>query len=203
MGRIDNYLYTLPKAKMKCWRQYNNLPEYIDASYVGYTGVKGIKFPTGKGKFYYPEISNDVRLYEEEIFQQLHDIKQTPFGYIKALFKMLNNLSTGESWDSKFNWQFPGRDEKGRVQYARYKEKILSTNDLSNQIYAHICAFMQIPKPIAQLMAKLDACGALEIFTKGKFPNKKLLNFQDTPSDQLAIAEGYKNFNINEYRIKK
>ena len=114
---------------------------------------------------------------------------------------MSQNLGTGEPWDSKFMPQFPGRDDLGRVQYAKYKQELVSANDLSNIIYGHICAFMNLPKFAAKLAAKLDACGVLEIFTKGKFPTSKLLKFKDTVSDQKAIAKGVEDFNIKNYRL--
>ena len=58
-----------------------------------------------------------------------------------------------------------------------------------------------IPTKMAQLIAKLDASGILEPFSKGKLPTLKLLRFRDTASDQMAIAKGIKEFDINNYTI--
>ena len=69
-------------------------------------------------------------------------------------------------------------------------------------MYGHVCAFMKIPKIIAKVIAKLDACGITEIFTKQKLPTKELLKFSDTQTDQLAIIKGMNEFNIKNYRLK-
>jgi hypothetical protein len=61
---------------------------------------------------------------------------------------------------------------------------------------------MGIPEKIAQLIARLDARGLLEPFSKGKLPSLKLLKFRDTASDQLAIAKGVREFNIKDYNLK-
>lgn len=191
------------KFRMKQWREANDIPAYINASYIGTTGVKELPFPTYNSKLgYYPDITESTIRYEEEILQELKDIRQNPFGYIRALWQMSQQLGTGEPWDSKFMPQFPGRNSKSQVQYAQYKDTIVSANDLSNIIYGHICAYMKLPKSIAQLMARLDACGITELITKRKFPDMNLRNFKDTVQDQKAIARGVEEFNINDYRLR-
>ena len=61
---------------------------------------------------------------------------------------------------------------------------------------------MGIPTKLAQLIAKMDASGILEPFSKGKLPTLELLRFRDTASDQLAIAKGIREFDINDYQLK-
>lgn len=196
-------LNVFDKFRMKQWREVNDIPPYINASYVGTTGVKELQFPAYTCKHgNYPDITKASIQYEEEILQELKDIRKKPFGYIRALWHMSQQLGTGEPWDSKFMPQFPGRNSKGQVQYAKYKDTIVSANDLSNIIYGHICAYMKLPKWLAQMAAKLDACGITEIITKKRFPDFKLRNFKDTPQDQQAIARGVKEFNIKDYRLR-
>lgn len=196
-------LNVFDKTRMKQWREVNNIPPYINASYIGTTGVKELPFPVYNSKYgYYPDVTKASILYEEEILQELKDIRKKPFGYIRSLWHMSQQLGTGEPWDSKFMPQFPGRNSKGRVQYARYRDTIVSANDLSNIIYGHICAYMKLPKCVAQFMARLDACGITELITKKKFPDIHLRNFKDTPQDQRAIARGVEEFDIKNYRLQ-
>lgn len=196
-------LNVFDKVRMKQWRELNNLPPYINASYNGSTGIKDVRFPIYINKYsHYPDVTDDTIKYEEEILQELKDIRKKPFGYIRALWHMSQQFGTGEPWDSKFMPQFPGRTPKGEVQFARYRDTIVSANDLSNIIYGHICAYMKLPKWLAQMAAKLDACGITEIITKKRFPDLKLMNFKDTPQDQQAIARGVKEFNMKDYRLR-
>ena len=195
--------YSFNKTQMKQWREINELPKYINAAYVGSTGAKSAYFLTNPhARGYHPEVTKDLYEYEEEVLQELKNLRKKPFGYIRAIWRMSQKFGTGEPWDTKFMPQFPGRDPNGRIQYARYNGEIVSCNDLSNIMYGHICAFMNIPKAIAKIMAQLDACGITEIFTKQKFPTKELLKFSDTTTDQLAISKGIDEFNIKNYRIK-
>ena len=190
------------KFQMQQWRELNNIPSYINASYNGPTGIKISKFPTYISKYcYYPDVTEPSIKYEEEIIQELKDILKKPFGYIRALWHMSQQFGTGEPWDSKFMPQFPGRNVKGIVEYAKYNDTIVSANDLSNIIYGHICAYMKLPKCIAKLMARLDACGITEILTKRRFPDIHLRNFKDTSQDQQAIVRGVEDFKIKNYRL--
>ncbi len=136
------------------------------------------------------------------MIQELKDLRGKPFGYIRALWKIGQNMGTGASWDTKFLPQFPGRNVEGRTQYASYKKELVSGNDISNIFYGHICAYMGIPSKIAQFIAKMDACGLLEIFSKGRLPDKNLLAFRDTSSDQLAIKKGVEEFRLTDYRLR-
>lgn len=201
---INEKLYVFSKKHMTAWRKRNKLPEYVNASYSGFTGVKAIRFPTYSrdGNRTLPDITKDLFLFEEEVLQEIKNTRKKPFGFIRALWKMCQNLGTAEAWDTKFLPQFPGRSKKGHKQYARYKGEIVSGNDISNRFFGHICAYMGIPVKLAQLVAKLDACGILEPISKGKFPSLELLKFRDTASDQLAIFRGVQEFNINDYRLK-
>ena len=208
----NNYTYNTPqisfkaatKQQMKLWKYLNKIPLYIDASYDGYTGMKVLNFPTNNGVHIseYPDITEKLHKFESEILQILKDKKDERFGYIKALWKLCQNLGTGEPWDSKFLPNFPGRNKKGQKQYALYKGEIVSGNDVSNLLFGHLCKYMGIPEKIAQLIARLDARGLLEPFSKGKLPSLKLLKFRDTASDQLAIAKGVREFNIKDYDLK-
>jgi hypothetical protein len=197
------HLHTFDKTRMSLWREKNGIPQYINASYVGATGCKDVPFPTSGGikVLDYPDITDSTLFYEEEILQKLKDLRKKPFGYLRALWHMSQHFSTGEPWDSKFMPQFPGRDISGRVQYAKYNNEIISGNDLSNIIYGHVCAYMKLPLFLAKFVGRLDACGVIEIITKKKFPNIKLLKFRDPASDQEAIVRGYREFDPSNYRL--
>ncbi|MBR6721851.1 hypothetical protein IKL64_00170 [bacterium] len=192
------------KRQMQLWKYLNKIPLYTNAAYDGYTGMKLHNFPTGDmwNISKYPDITEKLHNLETEIFQILKDTRKERFGYIKALWKLCQNLGTGEAWDTKFLPNFPGRNKQGKKQYAIYKGEIVSGNDLSNIIYGHICGFMGIPTKLAQIIAKLDAAGILEPFSKGKLPTFRLLMFRDTVSDQMAIAKGVSEFNIKDYNLK-
>lgn len=192
------------KQQMKFWKYLNKIPIYTNAAYDGYTGMKLHHFPTGDGFHMseYPDITQKLTEFESEILQTLKDSRKERFGYFKALWKLCQNLGTGEPWDSKFLPNFPGRNKRGQKQYAIYKGEIVSGNDVSNLIFGHICKFMGIPTKLAQLIAKMDASGILEPFSKGKLPTLELLKFRDTASDQLAIAKGIREFDINDYQLK-
>ena len=190
--------------QMNAWKYLNKIPEYTNATYSGYTGAKMRTFPVSKhfNLSKYPNITDSLHNFEQEILQELKDCRKKKFGYIRALWTLCQNFGTGACWDSKFFPTLPGRDKKGQKQYANYNGEIVSANDVSNLIWGHVCNFMGIPTKIAQLIAKLDAAGLLELFSKGKFPSLKLLQFRDTKSDQLAIEKGVREFNINNYKLK-
>lgn len=195
---------SLTRPQMNSWKFLNKIPNYTDATYSGYTGQKILKFPTSKTlrSFAYPNITDNLHEFESEILQELKTCRKNTFGYIKALWRMCQNFGTGAPWDTKFLPEFPGRNMVGEKQYARYNSEILSANDISNLVWGHTCKFMGIPTMIAQVIAKLDACGILELFSKGKFPSLKLLKNRDTKSDQEAIAKGIREFNISNYVLK-
>ena len=190
------------KKQMAAWRFVNKIPHYTNAAYKGYTGAKECKFPvilssSNKFRGRLPDITMDLHTFEENVFQELKDSKRKPFGFFRVLWKMCRNFGTGERWDTKFLPAFPGRDKNGRVQYARYNDQIVTGNDVSNIFFGHTCKFLGIPE-----IARLDASGILEPFSKGKFPSKELLNFRDTHSDQQAIVKGMREFDINNYRLR-
>lgn len=193
----------LTKSQMKLWKSLNNIPQYTDATYDGFTGVKYSRFPlSSQLKFSkYPDVTDELHDFESEVLQDLLLCRNKRFGYLKALWKMCRNLGTGEAWDSKFLPNFPGRNEKGKTQYAIYNGKIVSANDVSNILYGHICKFMGIPLELAKFIARLDATGVLEPFSKGKMPSLKLLKFRDTKSDQLAIEKGFNSFELSNYKL--
>lgn len=192
------------KAQMSSWRRVNNIPDYVNAAYDGYTGYKTRNFVLSKTKrgLRDRDITQDLYLFEEKVLQNLKDLRQKPLGYLRALWAMCQNLGTGAPWDTKFLPEFPGRDINGRVQYGVYKGEVVSGNDISNRFYGHVCAYMNIPTKLAQFIAKMDACGALELFSKGKFPTKNLRSFRDTKSDQVAIKQGLDEFEIKSYRLR-
>lgn len=194
------------KRQMGCWRKLNDIKPYVNAAYEGYTGIKTARFPTVvpikyRSATFIPDVTDDLYLFEEKVFQDLKETKEKPFGKIRALWKMCRNFGTGEAWDTKFLPEFPGRDINGRKQYAKYNGEIVSGNDISNIFYAHTCKFVGVPQIIAKLCARLDACGILEPLSKGKLPSLKLLKFRDTASDQLAINKGIQDFDMRNYRL--
>lgn len=192
------------RRQMEFWKYLNRIPKYTNATYNGFTGYKSFQFPITEHfqRSMYPDITENLHKFETEILQELKDCKSERFGYFRALWKMAQNFGTGEPWDSKFLPKFPGRNKKGKKQYAIYKGEILSANDVSNLVYGHVCSFMGIPENLAKFIAKLDAKGFLEIISKRKIPKIKQLKFNDTHSDQLAIAKGIREFNINDYILE-
>lgn len=192
------------KEQMRLWKYLNKIPTYVNAAYDGYTGMKFHRFPTSSGCRIsdYPDITEKLHQFEAEILQELKDARETRFGYVKALWKLCQNLGTGDPWDSKFLPNFPGRNKRGLKQYAVYNGEIVSGNDVSNILFGHLCNFMGIPTKLAQLIAKLDASGILEPFSKGRLPSLKLLRFRDTATDQKAIAKGVQEFDIRNYDLK-
>lgn len=187
---------------MKTWRKMNNIPAYVNASYDGFTGGKEKLFAIDREKAFKFDITEALRGFEEKVIQRLKTQREKPLGYMRALWTIGQNMGTGAPWDTKFLPQFPGRDLKGRKQYALYKNEPVSGNDISNIFFGHICAYMGISSKLAQFIAKMDACGAFELFAKGRLPNRKLLAFRDTPSDQLAIKRGVEEFKLADYNLK-
>lgn len=188
---------------MALWHKLNKVPSYVNASYSGYTGVKELPFPKFNVDLLrkHFDITKKLQCFEENVIQELKDTRKKPLGYFRALWKMGQNLGTGATWDTKFLPQFPGRDELGRKQYCLYKNRVVSGNDISNIFYGHLCAYMGIPSKLAQFIAKMDACGVFEIISKRRLPDKKLLAFRDTPSDQKAIKLGVEEFKLSDYRL--
>ena len=198
-NNFNRFVMTHPQAKE--WLKVNNIPEYINASYLGGTGATHIHFPTSiNGSL--PDITSTLTDFETEVIQNISDTMKKPFGYIRTLHKFLKNFGTGAPWDTKFSPFFPGRDSLGQKQYAIYKNEAVSGNDISNIFYAHMCKYIKLPKFMAKLCAKLDANGVLEILSKNRLPNKQLRHFKDTDLDQMAINKGYKDFDIRKYKIK-
>ncbi len=195
--QINFQAYT-PK-QMVLWKRLNKIPLYTNASYNGYTGMTYKIFPITNGLDHknYPDITEALHILEKEIIQELEESRKKPFGLFRAMWKMCKNFGTGSPWDSKFLPEFPGRNHQGKKQYAMYRGEIVSGNDVSNRLFGHICQYLGLPTKFAQLMAKLDAAGILEPFSKGKLPTFDLLKFRDTSSDQLAILKGMEEFDIN------
>lgn len=195
---------SMTKRQMAAWRKLNRLPNYVNASYSGYTGAKFRHFPTIKflQSVKQGDITSDLLTFEEDVLQQLKDMRKKPFGYLRALWAMGQNLGTGASWDTKFLPKFPGRDKAGKVQYGIYNGEVVTGNDVSNIFFGHLCAYMGFSVKIAQLLARMDACGVFEIFSKGRLPNLQLMSFRDTKSDQAAIKKGVKEFDLGKYRLK-
>ncbi len=197
----------LTKQRMKLWRSANSIPSYTNAAYKGYTGAKLYRFPT-----YYkevngfpadlPDVTKNLKLLEEDILQELKDTREKPFGYFRVLWKMAQNFGTGERWDTKFLPEFPGRNMRGERQYAMYKDEAVSGNDVSNILFGHVCKYLGFPEKVTLLLARLDAAGILEPFSKGKLPDGELLRFRDTQSDQKAILRGMREFDIKDYRLR-
>lgn len=202
--RTDSINYkSMTKRQMAAWRKLNRLPSYVNATYSGYTGAKLKNFPVTNTKMLLSnkDITNDLYLFEEKVLQKLKDLREKPFGYLRALWAMGQNLGTGAPWDTKFLPKFPGRDKSGRTQYAIYNNEVVTGNDVSNIFFGHLCAYMGFPAKLAQFIAKMDACGMFEIISKGKLPSFKLMSFRDTLSDQVAIKKGVNEFNIKNYHL--
>lgn len=194
----------LNKRQMRMWKELNRIPRYTDASYDGFTGGKFRCFPTSAGLEIsnYPDVTADFHKFESEILQELISCREKRFGYVRALWRLCQNFGTGDPWDSKFLPRFPGRTKYGKKQYAVYNNEIVSANDLSNRVYGHVCRFMGIPTKLALIIAKMDASGILEPFSKGKLPSLKLLRFRDPASDQQSIVKGINEFDMSNYKIK-
>jgi len=182
------------KIQSALWREANHIPKVLDATYSGYTGIKIFRFPVSQNCRHYPDITDGYDEFSSNLVKDVMHIKKKPLHRFKLMKMFLHNFATGEKWDTKFNPEFPGRDINGRVQYARYNNKIVTGNYISNHLYGLMCAAAGIPKKISLFLAKLYSCGIMEPFISKKIPNKNLLKFRDPASDQLAIIEGYKAF---------
>ena len=174
----------------------NGCPKVVYPDYMGYTGAKNHKFPTlpASKDAFYPDITADYEKFKLETLAYIRKIEKKPFGYIRVMKKFLENFSTGEKWDMKFQPQFPGRDILGRNQYAKYKNKIVVGNYISNNLYGFLCAAIGIPERLSKFIGRLYSHGILEPIIQGKIPSKKLLKFKDPISDQQAISSGYRDF---------
>lgn len=181
---------------MRTFRKASGIPDYINASYNGYSGPKKFKFPTDINLDLpnYPDITDEVIKLKTEIVNDLKVVKKGPLGVFKELKLFLKNFPTGNCWDTKYLPEFPGRDIKGQTQYGIYKNKIVSANYVSNNIYGQACAAMGLSSFFAKVAAKLDAAGILELLTKKKIPDKNLIKFRDTDCDQKAIVSGIMDF---------
>ena len=62
---------------------------------------------------------------KKKCLQTLKDVIK-PLGYIRALWEMSDNSVQVSPGIPKFMPQFPGRNFKGQVQYAKYKDTIVS-----------------------------------------------------------------------------
>lgn len=189
---------------MLAMRKMNNIPEYVNAAYKGFTGPKDFNFPTSPNleKHLYPNITEALESFKNETLQEIKEVNKGFLGFVKTLKLFLKNFPTGGPWDTKFLPQFPGRELNGKTQYGMYKDKIVSANYVSNNLYAQICAAAGLSLPFTKLAAKVDACGILEVITKKKLPNKELIKFKDSKCDQLAISSGFQDFHTNNPWIK-
>lgn len=197
-GRINFTGYT--NEMLRAVRKTNNIPEYINAAYSGYSGPKKFNFPTDINLDLnnYPDITEEFAKLKAEILAEVKSAKKGLLGKIKILKLFLKNFSTGNCWDTKYLPEFPGRDIKGKTQYGKYKDKVVSANYVSNNIYGQACAAADLTVYSAKTAAKIDAFGALELLTKQRLPNKELIKFRDTDCDQRAIEIGYHDFFKNE-----
>ena len=193
---INKYIITAEKLKMKHWRELNGCPLNVNAAYDGYTGIKICRFPTNDSlkQYAYPDVTDNFNSLKLSILKDIKKKKSELFGRFKIYKIFLDNFSTGEKWDTKFYPEFPGRDKKGRVQFAKYKGKIVAGNFLSNNIYGFLSAAAGIPERISKFIAKIYSKGLIEPLISGKIPDKTLLKFNDPIADQKAISIGYDEF---------
>lgn len=219
IGAINSYngrKYSVAKSKqihfmgytreaMKEMRRLNNIPEIVNAAYDGFTGAKKVNFPTkiNLDISSYPDITQDLEKFKDEVVSDIQKINKKFLKKINIYKLFLKNGGTGDPWDTKFLPQFPGRDINGKTQYAIYKDKIVSANYISNNLYGQLCAAAGIKQKFAQFIGKIYSCGLLEPFVNGKFPNKQLIKFRDPKHDQEAILSGFFDFlKHNPWEIK-
>lgn len=170
----------------------------ICASYIGYTGPKAYNFPTSPelGIHAYPDVTENYNLLLGDALTEVKSYfgKNKLFNTIKKYYVLYKNLRTADKWDTKFLEHFPGRDEKGHVQYAKLREKILTANQISNYFYSEFLHNLGIGKRIASLSAKIYSHGAFNMFFDKYVPNFKTLMFKDTSLDQETIRLAYDEF---------
>ena len=173
------------------------LPPGITEAYTGFTGPKYLDFPSDPNLSpdQYPDVTEEFVDFRDRIIDQYVNGRWAkPLHKARLLNLMLKHFPTARAWDTKYNPYFPGRDEEGRIQYALYKDRVVSTNYLSNNFYAQICAAAGFPLSFAKLAARMNACG-LDRLYHGKLPDKEHRHFRDTPEDQRAIVSGYFDYN--------
>ena len=70
----DNISYkSMSKAQMAAWRKLNRLPDYVNATYSGYTGAKIKNFPVSNTKLLLSnkDITKDLYCFEQKVLQKL------------------------------------------------------------------------------------------------------------------------------------
>ena len=167
----------------------------ICASYIGYTGPKNVHFPiTPKlAKQYYPDITEHY----DALLKSALETTRSALGKNKLvnLYKkcriLCKNAKTADIWDTKFNENFPGRNKKGKVQYALLKGKVFSANQVSNYIYAELLFNLGFKKWEAIAAAKIYSQGAINLLFDKALPSVKALKFKDPPQDQQTIRMAY------------
>jgi hypothetical protein len=169
----------------------------ITAEYLGYTGIKSLSFPVDPmlPLERYPNVTNQLTQWCHEVLKELKPSSNSPFWknqprYIRFLLK---NSATAAALDTKFHPNYPGRNQAGQVQYARYKGRVVSANYLSNNLFGQIMSALGYPFWFTTLIGKIYSTGMLEIF-RGHLPTLANLKFRDPAEDGRAVKSGYDDY---------
>lgn len=181
------------------WRALHGIPNKLNSAYIGYTGPKNFHFPTSPDleKHLYPDITEN---YQKLLGQALETInkklgKNKIVNFFKKCILLCKNGKTADKWDTKFLEDFPGRTKDGKVQYALFKDKVVSANYVSNYIYSEMLHKLNFKKKTAIAAAKIYSNGFSNLFFDKKFTSFKDLCAGDCPKDQATIRQAFDEFN--------
>ena len=189
------------------FKSQNGIDQATKPNYDGYTGFKNHDFPVSPylDKLCYPDVTENFRQHLEQVFKALDKISGGPkkinkVNTLKCLSNpgvlkfLVRNLQTGESLDTKFNPDFPGRDKKCRTQYALYKKKIISANYLSNNFYGQITARLGLFFKVSKLIGSTAYGAGFFELSYGRLPTWDVLQFKDSQEDIDSIRSGYYDY---------
>lgn len=170
----------------------------ICSSYIGYTGPKALRFPTKPNlpTHLYPDVTEHYNALVKSALDATKKVmgKNKFVNFYKKCRILCENFKTADRWDTKFMENFPGRDKRGKVQYALFKGKVVSANHMSNYIYAEVLFHLGFTKWMAVTAGKIYSQGAINILFDKALPSVKALMYKDTPHDQLVIKNAYEDF---------
>jgi hypothetical protein len=193
------------------FKRQNGIKQTTKPNYNGYTGYKNHDFPVTPylDKLHYPDVTENFLQLREKVFKVLDKLSGGPKEINKAntvkclsnpgvLKFLVRNLQTGESLDTKFNPDFPGRDKKCRTQYALYKKKIVSANYLSNNFYGQITARLGLFFRVSKLIGSTAYGAGFFELSYGRLPTWDVLQFKDPQEDIDSIRSGYYDYLDND-----
>jgi len=176
------------------------------SSYMGYSGPKSIDFPINPNlsKHLYPDVTEHYNVLLKSALDTVNKKlgKNKIINFIKKCDILCKNIRKGDKWDTLFVDNLPGRDKDSKVQYALFKDEVVSANHISNYIYSELLYHLGFKKWMAVGAAKIYSQGVINILFDGVAPSLKALMYKDTPQDQLTIKKAFNDFNQGNHSLK-